>query len=397
MTSATAAASLDPSRQAPELRSAARHCRATAATSADPPRRRGPRPLALHLAQALASARDGPRAEAALPARFLAGLHAYWRHPERRGLAEPPTLWSRGATRLLDYGPADGLPLLVVPSLVNRAYILDLLPERSLLRHLAAHGLRPLLVDWGEPGPLERRMSLDDHLRDRLEAALDAVRRATRRPPALLGYCMGGLLAVALALRRQDELAGLVLLATPWDFHAEPLAPGLRTLLSAAVTGAGLAGALPVELIQTLFAGIDPLAVPRKFARFAELDPCSPDARIFVAVEDWLNDGVALGAEVARECLLGWYLENRPARGAWRVGGQAVRPERLRMPALVAIPTRDRIVPPASAAALAARLPRASVLEPAGGHVGMIVAGSARSCLWAPLAAWLRRIAAMQE
>jgi polyhydroxyalkanoate synthase subunit PhaC len=377
---------------------------ATAATYADPlrpqgstPRRRGPRPLALHLALAVAAARGGPAADISLPARFLAGLHAYWRHPYRRALAEPPTLWSEGATGLLDYGPADGPPLLVVPSLINRAYILDLAPGRSLLRHLAEQGLRPLLVDWGEPGPVERRMTLDDYLRERLEAALDATRHATGRPPVLLGYCMGGLLAVALALRRQDNLAGLVLLATPWDFHAAPMAPRLRALLSASASGAGLAGGLPVELIQSLFAGIDPLAVPRKFARFAELDPRSPDAQVFVAVEDWLNDGVALGAEVARECLLGWYLENRPARGAWQVGGQAVRPERLSVPALIAIPTRDRIVPPASAAALAARLPGASVLEPEGGHVGMIVAGSARRRLWAPLVAWLRRIAAMQK
>jgi polyhydroxyalkanoate synthase len=362
-----------------------------------PPRRRGPRPLALHLAQAVAAARSATAADVALPARFLAGLHAYWRHPYRREVAEPPTLWSAGATRLLDYGPADGLPLLVVPSLINRAYILDLAPEWSLLRHLAAHGLRPLLVDWGAPGPAERRMTLDDCLRERLEAALDATRQATRRPPVLLGYCMGGLLALALALRRQEDLGGIALLATPWDFHVEPLTPGLRALLAGAVSGAGLAGGLPVELIQTLFAGIDPLAVPRKFARFAALDPRSPDARLFVAVEDWLNDGVALGAEVARECLLGWYLENRPARGAWRVGGQAVRPERLSMPVLVAIPTRDRIVPPASAAALAARLPGACVLEPEGGHIGMIVAGSARRRLWAPLVAWLRRIAAMQK
>ena len=124
---------------------------ATAATCADPlrrqsspPRRRGPRPLALHLALAAAAARARPAADGSLPARFLAGLHAYWRHPYRRDLAEPPALWSEGATRLLDYGPADGLPLLVVPSLINRAYILDLMPGRSLLRHLAEQGLRPL-------------------------------------------------------------------------------------------------------------------------------------------------------------------------------------------------------------------------------------------------------------
>jgi polyhydroxyalkanoate synthase len=357
-------------------------------------RRRGPRPLALHLALAVAAGRMG---ESGLPARFLAGLHAYWRHPYRRELAEPPPLWSCGATRLLDCGPAGGWPLLIVPSLINRAYILDLAPGRSLARHLAAAGLRPLLVDWGEPGPLERRMTLEDHVSGRLGAALDAARHATGRPPLLLGYCMGGLLALALALHRQEQVAGLALLATPWDFHAAPPPAALAPLMAGAGAGAGLVGGLPVELIQTWFAGIDPLAVPRKFARFAELDPGSSEAQIFVAVEDWLNDGVALGAEVARECGLGWYGENRPARGLWRVGGQTVRPERLRVPCLVALPSRDRIVPPRSAAALARRLIDATVLEPDGGHIGMVVGGHARLRLWTPLVAWLRRIAAMQN
>ena len=69
----------------------------------------------------------------------------------------------------------------------------------------------------------------------------------------------------------------------------------------------------------------------------------------------------------------------------------------MRVPCLVALPTRDRIVPPASAAALARSLPAATVLEPDGGHVGMVVGGQARLALWTPLAAWLRRIAAMQK
>jgi len=357
-------------------------------------RRRGPRPLALQLALAAAGGRAAQRD---LPARFLAGLHAYWRHPYRRELPEPPVLWSCGATRLLDYGPGAGWPLLIVPSLINRAYILDLAPGRSLARHLASQGLRPLLIDWGEPGPLERRMTLEDHVTGRLGAALDAARQAAGRPPLLLGYCMGGLLALALALHRPQELAGLALLATPWDFHAGPRPAALAPLLEAASAGAGLAGGLPVELIQTWFALIDPMGVARKFARFAELDPRSPEARIFVAIEDWLNDGVALGAEVARDCALGWYGENRPARGTWQIGGRAVRPERLPMPSFVALPARDRIVPPRSAAALAKRLVDATVLEPDGGHVGMVVGGNAEARLWAPLAAWLRRIAAMQK
>jgi polyhydroxyalkanoate synthase len=357
------------------------------------PPRRGPRPLALHLALAAASREPG----AGLPARFLAGLQAYWRHPYRRRMAEPPTLWSEGSTRLLDYGSPGGVPLLAVPSLINRAYILDLAPGRSLLRHLAGQNLRPLLVDWGRPGPCERRMTLDGYVMGPLAGALAAARRAGGAPPLLLGYCMGGLLATALAVRRPEQIAGLALLATPWDFHAGALPEALRGLLARAAQAGGLLGGLPVELMQSLFAGIDPQGVARKFARFGELQPDAAEAEGFVAIEDWLNDGVPLGAGAAEDCLRGWYGENRPARGRWRIGGAAVLPERVGVPCLVAIPTRDRIVPPASAVALAARLPAATLLRPQGGHVGMVAGGRAREQLWTPLAAWLRRIAAMQN
>ena len=84
---------------------------------------------------------------------------------------------------------------------------------------------------------------------------------------------MGGLLATALAAHRPDQIAGLALLATPWDFHAGATPPAVRALLAASAQAGGLLGGLPVELLQGLFAGLDPLAVARKFARFGELDP----------------------------------------------------------------------------------------------------------------------------
>ena len=64
----------------------------------------------------------------------------------------------------------------MVPSLINRAYILDLAPETSLLRYLAAAGMRPLLVDWGSPGAVERGFGLTEYIAGRLEAAADGGR-----------------------------------------------------------------------------------------------------------------------------------------------------------------------------------------------------------------------------
>ena len=324
------------------------------------------------------------------------GIEAYRHHPYRRQLADPPVLWQEGSSRLLDYGAfaadATGPAVLVVPSLINRAYVLDLTAERSLLRWLAAHGLRPLLFDWGHPGVEERGFTLTDYVAGRLERGLEAVLAEVSAPPMVLGYCMGGLLALALALRRQAALAGLVLLATPWDFHAEN-APHSRMAAACLPLIAPLlevAGEMPVDLLQALFTSLDPQLVVRKFVAFGRLDPSSRKAADFVALEDWLNDGVPLAAAVARECLGQWYGANATARGQWRLAGRPVDPAALALPTLCVIPAQDRIVPPASAGALADAIPGAERLAPAAGHIGMVVSAQAERTVWQPLLTWIR-------
>jgi polyhydroxyalkanoate synthase len=324
---------------------------------------------------------------------LLAGIQAYRAHPFRRDLPEPLEIWREGTTRLLDYGRPgqEGSPLLVVPSLINRAYILDLTARTSLLRWLAGQGFRPFLVDWDSPGPQERSFTLSDYIAGRLEGALERVLAAVSQPPLVIGYCMGGLLALALALRRQNSLAGLALLATPWDFHAGRRPQGRTVAASLGTFSAQLEalGVLPVDPIQTLFAALDPMLVIRKFLAFSRLDPGSVQAAAFVALEDWLNDGVPLAAPVARECLAGWYGANTTAGGAWRVAGRVVAPAKLVLPSLCLIPGQDRIVPPDSAAALAWAIPGAERLTPPTGHIGMVASARAPSQVWRPLARWL--------
>ena len=356
--------------------------------------------LALRAAAERNSDRAAVRFAAALDAElirqahaFLSGLEAYRHHPYHRDLPDPPVLWREGTTRLLDYGPPDGTPLLVVPSLINRAYILDLAPGQSLLRYLAKAGLRPLLLDWGAPDEEERRFGLGDYILRRLEPAAEIVREETGAIPQIMGYCMGGLLALALAQRRPASVASLALLATPWCFHAERAehARLLGALAEPIERCAAALGEVPVDLLQALFLSQDPLLALRKFSRFAELDPHSAAARGFVALEDWLNDGVPLARKVARECLRGWYGADLPGRGLWRVGGTRICPSTIDIPSLVVVPAHDRIVPPATAAALADALPRATRLTPPLGHIGMIVARDAPTAVWAPLAAWLKQ------
>jgi poly(3-hydroxyalkanoate) synthetase len=304
---------------------------------------------------------------------------------------DPPTVWDEGGSRLLDYTTDGAGPLmLVIPSLINRATILDLMPGKSLMRYLAAEGLQPLLLDWGTPGPTERRFTLTDYVAGRLERALATI----GRPVILVGYCMGGLLALAAALRRPDLVRGLALLATPWDFHAPDAdrARGLAALLPALEPAMGATGALATDLLQMLFTCLDPFETPAKYRNFARLDQAGAAARLFVAIEDWLNDGIPLAAPVARACLGEWYGENATAEGDWAIAGAPVDPRRLAHPAFIAIPNRDRIVPPESASALVELIPQATVHRPAAGHVGMAAGRRAEAELWRPLRDWCRSL-----
>jgi poly(3-hydroxyalkanoate) synthetase len=327
---------------------------------------------------------------------LIAGIAAYRRHPYTRTLADPPTLWSEGSARLLDYGAthpsaASGPAILVVPSLVNRAQVLDLMEGGSFLRHLAARGLRPLLLDWGWPGEVERRFDLTDVIAGRLERALTASAAIAGGKVVLAGYCMGGLLALAVAERRPELVRGLAALATPWDFHAADAARAQSAAMLLPLLEPAMAfhDAVPVDGLQILFTALDPWGVAAKFRAFGRLAQDSPRARLFVALEDWLADGIPLAAPVARDCIGGWYGRNEPARGAWTVAGQVVDPRSLAVPAFVAVPGRDRIVPPESARPLAALIPGAVLHEPAAGHIGMVAGSGAEAALWRPFAAWV--------
>jgi polyhydroxyalkanoate synthase subunit PhaC len=385
--------------------------------------RRGPRPLLLHLTLAVmrpggfmsalpnwnlafqhlngsegANPSDPERLKQAFETAasqdrdLVAGIAAYRRDPYYRNFEEPPLVWAEAETRLLNFSGravAGSEPaVLFVPSLVNRAYILDLMPDASMLRWLAGQGIHPYLLDWGWPGESERKFTLTDYVAGRLERAIAQI----PGPIVLAGYCMGGLLALAAALRQPEKIQALALLATPWDFQAASpaQAKSLSDTLPMLEPMMQFSGTLPIDALQTLFTMIDPFGVGEKYRSFAQADKSSLRARRFVAMEDWLADGVPLAAPVAREAIGGWYGGNNPAHGNWRIAGLAIEPARFEGPVFCAIPARDRLVPPESARPLAAAFKNATIIEPAAGHIGMIAGTNAKDALWQPFANWLQ-------
>lgn len=318
---------------------------------------------------------------AASPARMrdaLTGLRLYQTASRPAPLEPMPLAATVGRATLRDYGAA-GPPVIFVPSLINPPRVLDLAEDVSLLRWLAGQGLRPLLLDWGNPSPDERDLSVAGHVERFLLPLIAALGERT----ALAGYCLGGTMALAAAAR--TSVSALVTIAAPWHFSGFPdsARAGLDELWQRAAPTAELLGLLPMEVLQTGFWRLDPAKTVAKFERLGRGLPAAALPG-FVALEDWANDGPPLTLAAGRELIGGMFGEDLPGRGLWSVAGAPVIAGRLACPVLDIVSTSDRIVPAASAPGIGRTLSLGL------GHVGMIVSGKAKPLMWEPLAHWLR-------
>ncbi|MFL6736351.1 MAG: alpha/beta fold hydrolase [Sphingomonas sp.] len=323
---------------------------------------RAPRPLPLFLELVReVSAGDPELARAA-----LAGLRAY----ERAARPSPPPARPeiervRGAA-LRDHG-GSGPPALLVPSLINPPRVLDLDEEVSLTAAIARMGRRVLLLDWGSAD--ERSdLSVAAHVEELLIPLLSRI----GNPVALIGYCLGGTMAIAAANHAAVE--SVVTIAAPWHFNRYPgdSRRALADIWRNSEAAARQLGALPMEVLQAAFWSIDPHRTVRKFADFERLAPSTHQAHRFVELEDWANGGESLPYPAAKELIEAMFGEDRPGQNAWCVGGEPIT-DLLGVPSLHLVAEHDRIAPAATAPV------GKRVIIPSG-HVGMIV-GSSRERL----------------
>jgi polyhydroxyalkanoate synthase len=288
-------------------------------------------------------------------------------------------------------------PLLLVPSLINRWYILDLRRGASLVEALVDRGIDVFCLDWGVPGDEDRYLTWEDVIR-RLGRAVRFVRRqAGSSRIGLLGYCMGGTLAAIHASLFDDDCALLVNLAGPIDFEA---AGQLRTMVDPAwfdadaIADAGNIGAIQM---QSGFQALRPTLALSKWVGLADRwnDPVQRDA--FLALETWGNDNVPFPAAAYRRYIGELYQQNQLARGEHFVAGRRAHLRNIRCPVLTIVAEQDTICPPPAATALNELVGSKDkdVLRVPGGHVGAVVGSRATRELYPVLGSWLHaRLAA---
>jgi len=291
---------------------------------------------------------------------------------------------------------AGAAPLLLVPSLINRWYVLDLRAGASVAEALVRDGIDTFLLDWGTPEAEDRYLSWDDVLA-RLARAVRRVKQLTGSPKVgLLGYCMGATLSGIHAALQPEEIAALVNLAGPFDFAEGGFLKQMTDPRWFDVDAIVDAGNLSPEQMQSGFVALRPTQHLAKAVGY--LDKLhEPAARAgFDALEAWASDNIPFPAEAYRRYIKELYQENQLVHGEHHVAGRRVDLGAIRCPVLTITADRDTIVPPKAALALSERANAREKehLTVPGGHVGAVVGSRASKGLYPAMTAWLRRVLA---
>ncbi len=152
-----------------------------------------------------------------------------------RNLATTPgkVVYQNDLLQLIQYAPTTDKvrerPLLIVPPWINKFYILDLTPAKSLIKFLVDQGFTVFMISWVNPDEHLSHKSFEDYMQEGILTAADAVRRETGVEQCnVVGYCVGGTLLATtlayLAARGEEPFTSVSFLATQIDFtHAGDL------------------------------------------------------------------------------------------------------------------------------------------------------------------------------
>jgi polyhydroxyalkanoate synthase len=313
------------------------------------------------------------------------------------GTSEKQTIHRDGKVTLYRYIPiaevTNPVPVLIVYALANRPYMMDLQPQRSLVRGLMEQGLEVYLIDWGYPDDEDRRLGLDDYLDGYIDRCVDVLRRRHKLDSInLLGVCQGGTFSLCYGALNPEKVRNLVLMVTPVDFHTPD---NLLTAWLRHVDVDNLVdslGNIPGALLNWAFVSMKPLRLTsQKYLDMLDLLDDEEKAKTFLRMEKWIHDNPDQAGECFRQFVKDLYQQNKLIRGRLRIGERDVDLMRITMPVLNVYASLDHIVPPSASLALEGCVATTdyTALEFEGGHIGIYVSARAQQQVPQKIAEWL--------
>ncbi|MDE2349296.1 MAG: class III poly(R)-hydroxyalkanoic acid synthase subunit PhaC, partial [Gammaproteobacteria bacterium] len=318
--------------------------------------------------------------------------------------SERDVVWRGGKLALYRYRPiarpAVSVPVLIVYALVNRPHMMDLQPDRSLIRGLLSSGLDVYLIDWGYPDGADRFTTLADYIEGYLDDCVQWMLSAhSAKQVTLLGVCQGGVLSLCYAALHPERVRNLITMVTPVDFRtpADLLSKWVDGIdINAFVADGNVSG----DALNALFVSLMPFRLAHQ--KYVHLlasvagsgqETGSEAIENFMRVEEWIFDSPDQAGSAFGEFVRWFYQENRLVKSRLEIAGRQVDLKKLQMPILNLIGKRDHLVPPAASTALKSLVGSEdyTAIEFDLGHIGMYISARAQREVPRAIAEWLAK------
>ncbi len=314
------------------------------------------------------------------------------------GTAAADIIYQEDRLTLKRYTPttvinANAKPLLIVYALVNRPYILDLQPDRSLVRGLLQEGIPVYLIDWGYVQPVDQFVDLDDYLTGYLDRCVTAVCNDSHcRSLDLLGVCQGGVFSLCYTALYPARVDHLVTLVTPVNFHTHDNVLGhlARTIDLDLMLSSH--GNMPGQLLIDAFRSLMPTNLPvRKQLNLPQQLKTRDQALNYLRMEKWINDCPDLAGAAFKQFMELFFGQNALLRGRFQLGNKEIDLGQISQPILNIYGSKDHLVPPEASQALRGltNSRRYEEIEINAGHIGLFAGSRSQALLPKKIRDWV--------
>ncbi len=286
-------------------------------------------------------------------------------------------------------------PLLAVFALVNRPYVLDLLPHKSVLRRFLDAGFDVYLVDWGVPTPADARKTLQDYVEGHLHSIVNFLREHTgQEQVSILGYCMGGTVSAMYVSLHQELVKNFILMAAPidWSHRSELLAVWTDPKYFDVDALVDTLGNIPADYLGTSFAMLKPVDnYINKWIGFYDRMTDEKFLEEFFAMETWSSDNIPIAGEVYRDFVKYGLQQNLLVKGEFPLGQHTIDLSNITCPVLNLVADKDHLVPCGQSTPIRECISSSEYQELSvkAGHIGLAVGSRAHKELWPQAVEWL--------
>lgn len=349
--------------------------------------------------------------------KLMSGFQIFLKMPEVSVDTTPHEIvYTEDKMKLLHFLPTvektHPVPILMVYALVNRYYILDLQPDKSVVKKLLDDGFDVYIIDWGYPSGLDRYLTLNDYVNGYLNNAVDIVRKRSGLDKiTLMGICQGGTFSVMYSALHPEKVKNLITLVAPINFDTQK---GLLHVWAQNLDVDKVVdyyGIVPGDFLNAGFLLTDPfrLMIDKYVGMFDRIG-CKPNdeaclirneeiVRNFLRMEKWIFDSPDQAGEAFRQFMKDCYQKNLLIQNKLELNGKKINLKNITMPLLNIMAEFDHLVPNEASIPLndaVSSKEKEMVVFPTG-HIGIFVGSKSQKEVCPRISKWLTPRSGLDE